>query len=292
MLRALAGEMTAPIRQAACRGIDDAKQLFGVGGSLSYRFKAYQLVARHQVARQTHRFKFALESADAVLGLPVGHHVRVRLPGSSDEVREYTPVTGNETQGSFDLVVKFYKGGAFSRYFASLQVGEKAEVAGPAGTLTYNGSGRFHIRDPFGSSRKLQCRSVLMVSGGSGVTPMYQIVSHLTSANDPLRVSLLSASQIPHDVILHEELDSLAQENQAFSVMYSVDKDGYKPNLGKRFTGLITADMLSASIEPLASQPDLVCTCGPAAFQHHVREILTSELSMCEDSIFEFETRA
>lgn len=296
MLRALIGEMAAPIRQAAFMGMDDAKQLFGVGGSLTHRFKAYQLVARHQIARETHRFKFALESADTLLGLPVGHHVHVRLsqpgPGSSNEVREYTPITGNETKGSFELVVKFVKGGKFSRYFASLQVGDKVEVAGPMGMLTYNGNGRFHMQDTFGSSKTLQCRNVLMVSGGSGVTPMYQIASHLTSTNDPLRLSLLSASKLPHDAILHEELNSLAQRNEAFSVLYSVDKDGYKPSFGNRFTGLLTADMLSASLEPLSPQPDLVCTCGPAAFQQHVRGILTDDLSICDDSIFEFETNA
>jgi len=218
--------------------------------------------------------------------------VQVRLPGRPDEVREYTPVTGNETKGSFDLVVKLYKGGTFSRYFASLQVGEKVEVAGPMGTLAYNGGGSFQIRERFGPSKTIQCSNVAMVSGGSGITPMYQIVSHLTSADDPLMVSLLSASKIPHDAILQEELDDLATKNQAFRVLYAVEKDYYKPNMGQRFTGLVSAEMLSATLATLSSEPDLVCTCGPSLFQSHVQEILTNDLGICEDLIFAFETRA
>ncbi|CAK0882102.1 unnamed protein product [Prorocentrum cordatum] len=84
---------------------------------------------------------FALETPDAVLGLPVGHHLSVRLPGGEGISRPYTPTTGDETKGSFDLVVKVYPNGIVSQYLNSVEVGDSVEISGPQGEITYKEPG-------------------------------------------------------------------------------------------------------------------------------------------------------
>lgn len=260
-------------------------------GSLSSMGKSYKLAARSPVARNTHRFTFALESPDAVLGLPVGHHLEVRLPGSGGVSRAYTPVSDDRTKGSFDLVVKVYPGGQLSQYLDSLQVGDTAEIAGPQGEITYKGGGVFEITDPFaGTTRKVQCSGVGMVAGGTGITPMLQIAAHSASLpDDQLNLSLLFANRTPEDVMLREELDSLAAACPRFQALYTVDEvpAGAQPWSGR--TGRVSSTLLAEALGRLpAGRPEMVCVCGPPGFHRAVKSMLVEELKYSPDEIFEF----
>lgn len=197
----------------------------GARGSLSSFGKSYKLVAREPVARNTHRFTFALESPEAVLGLPVGHHLEVRLPGGEGVSRAYTPVTGDRQRGSFDLVVKVYPRGRVSQYLDSLKVGDSAEVAGPRGEIAYRGGGAFEIESPFDGKRTVQCSGLGMIAGGTGITPMFQIAEHSASLDgDTLDMSLLFANRTPEEAMLCGELGALAAACPRLRVAYSVDE--------------------------------------------------------------------
>lgn len=265
--------------------------LFGLGsrGSLRAGGQAYQLVARAPVARATYRFTFALETPDAVLGLPVGQHVEVRLPGGAGLSRAYTPVTDDRTRGSFDLVVKIYKGGVLSEYMDSLKVGDSADIAGPKGEVTYKGVGSFDIEDPFdGTKRTVQCKSFAMVAGGTGITPMYQIAAHSASlADDALEMSLLFANRTPEDVMLQAELDALAAACHRFRVGYTVDEVPEGSTWPGR-SGRVSAEALGDALGRLPARPELVCICGPLGFHRATKEILMDQLGYDKDSIFEF----
>jgi len=279
-------ELTAPIRSAIGANVG---RLPGLGGSLSKYGKPYELIAREAVTRDTHRFRFALETPTSVLGLPVGHHVELFLPDQKGESRLYTPVTGNETTGSFDLVVKLYANGKAGKYLSSLKVGDQVRIAGPKGEKTYKGDGNFEIEDPFDNSKTaVQCRTVCMVGGGSGITPLYQIAAHVTKQNDPLEMSLLFANKTPQDVMLRAELDELASCNPAFHVTYAVDQDAFFPDAFPRQVGQVSAEMISQALQQLPAAPDLVFTCGPAKFQEHVKEALTNDLGLSHDIVVEF----
>jgi len=253
--------------------------------------KAYELVARQQVARHTHRFKFALESPDAILGLPVGHHLEVRLKGGEGISRAYTPVTGDETKGSFDLVVKVYPQGQVSQYLDSLAVGDKAEIAGPQGELTYKGNGAFEIEDPFDSSKRtVNCAGVGMIAGGTGITPMYQIASYAAAqSGDSLEMSLLFANLTPDDVMMRPELDQLAETCPRFRVAYTVDKvPEADESSWQGLRGRISAPMLEEALGRLPTRPELVCICGPPGFHQAARTLLCEELGYPSDAVFEF----
>lgn len=279
-------EVTTPLRSAIRKsGIPG---LLPSGGSLSSFGKPYELMAREQIARDTYRFRFALETRSTLLGLPVGHHVELRLPGGSGESRPYTPVTDNDTKGSFDLAVKLYPKGKASQYLDSLKVGDTVDIAGPKGETTYKGSGKFQIENPWDNSTKeLQCSRIAMVAGGSGITPLYQIAAYVMRHSEPLEVSLLFANRTPQDVMLKEELDALAAKNAAFHVTYAVDTDMYYPGEFPRHVGEISAEMVADALKQLPMEPDLVFTCGPSGFQSRVKDIL-GELGITEDLVVEF----
>lgn len=259
--------------------------------SLSSNGKAYRLAARSQVARGTHRFTFELESPDAVLGLPVGHHLEVRPPGGSGVSRAYTPVTGDSQLGSFDLAVKVYPQGVVSTYLDSLKVGDTAEVAGPFGEITYKGAGTFEVEDPFDrTSRTVKCSHVGMIAGGTGITPMYQIAQYSAAkSDDSLEMSLLFANRTAEDIMLQQELESIAATCPRFRATFSVDKAPEGGSWQGGPTGLVSSDMLAQALGLVGEKkPEAVLICGPPGFHKAVKQILTEELSFPKDCIFEF----
>jgi NAD(P)H-flavin reductase len=67
------------------------------------------------------------------------------------------------------------------------------------------------------------------VSGGSGITPMYQLISHaLSIPEDKTKFTLMFANVTEKDILLRKEWDTLAKEHpDRFKVVYTVDKAPY-----------------------------------------------------------------
>lgn len=107
---------TAAARARAAAAPDTAS---GAQGSFleASRWKAVVLKQRSPVSPDVVVFRFALERAEQVLGLPTGKHVMLRNvagagAGAGDVVtRPYTPTTADETPGHFDVAVKIYRRG-------------------------------------------------------------------------------------------------------------------------------------------------------------------------------------
>ena len=54
-----------------------------------------------------------------------------------------------------------------------------------------------------------------MIAGGTGITPMYQVIrAVLKQADDETQLALLYANQSPDDILLFEELQSLAEDSR------------------------------------------------------------------------------
>ena len=64
-----------------------------------------------------------------------------------------------------------------TQYLESLSVGETIDVRGPSGLLVYNGKGQFLVKeDKKGAGRVVGVKQVSMIAGGTGITPMLQLV--------------------------------------------------------------------------------------------------------------------
>ncbi|SAM00381.1 hypothetical protein [Absidia glauca] len=100
--------------------------------------KKFKLVEKIKINHNTSLYRFALPKPTDVLGLPIGQHISVITTiDGEDVVRNYTPTTGNETKGYFDLVIKTYPEGNVSKYMAGLEPGDSISVQGPKGAYSY-----------------------------------------------------------------------------------------------------------------------------------------------------------
>jgi len=233
---------------------------------------ALELTEKVILSHDTRLFRFGLPSKDHCLGLPIGQHIYLsaRINGSL-VVRPYTPTSSDEDLGHMDLVVKIYpanthpkfpEGGKMTQHLESLAIGDSIDVRGPSGLLVYQGRGVFEIKeDKKGEAKEVTAAKVSMIAGGTGITPMLQLVRAVF--RDPLDktcLSLLLANQSEEDILLRQELEEVEKEHpDRFKLWYTVDR----PTEGWKYSsGFINAEMIEKALFPPASD-NLVLLCGP-----------------------------
>ncbi|KAL7958137.1 hypothetical protein V8C34DRAFT_284038 [Trichoderma compactum] len=83
-----------------------------------------------------------------------------------------------------------------TRHLEGLAIGDKVEFRGPKGAMQYTNGYATHIG---------------MIAGGTGITPMYQLIRAICSNPlDKTLISLIYVNNAESDILLKEELDSLA----------------------------------------------------------------------------------
>eukprot|EP00924_Labyrinthula_sp_SR-Ha-C_P004348 augustus_masked-scaffold_3-processed-gene-21.90-mRNA-1 protein AED:0.05 eAED:0.05 QI:0/-1/0/1/-1/1/1/0/293 len=243
--------------------------------------KKVTLIDRIDLSHDSAKLRFALDAENRILGLPVGKHFKLNFPnlqgvkegewnGREDKEaklkvlkRSYTPTSGDELPGVVDLVVKFYRpndrfcdGGKVSRQLDSFKVGDTMEIQGPFGRIEYLGKGKFKL-----GRNVVHKPKVSMMAGGSGITPMYQILTNaLKDKEDSTEFKLIYANQKETDILLRPELEALQAENPSrFSLHYTLDfpDDGWSYS-----KGFITHEMIAENLFEAGAET-LNLMCGP-----------------------------
>lgn len=114
-----------------------------------------------------------------------------------------------------------------TQYMESLKIGDTIDVRGPSGRLQYLGGGRFSIKklrkDP---PVVVNAKRVGLIAGGVGITPILQLVRHITKdPSDDTQLSLLFANQTEDDILVRKELEEVVDKYpEQFKLWYTLDK--------------------------------------------------------------------
>ena len=231
----------------------------------------FKLIEKHIVSHDTRRFRFALQSPNHILGLPVGKHMYLsaHIDGKLI-IRPYTPVSSDDEIGYFDLVIKVYfknvhpkfpDGGKMSQHLESLEIGDSIDVRGPSGHYTYKGNGVFEIEESRKEKKIMRCKKIGMIAGGTGITPMLQVIKDvLKNPNDKTHISLLFANQTEEDILLREELEEMAKlHTDRLHLWFTLDR----PQEDWQYsTGFVSEDMIKKHL-PKSDEHSVVLMCGP-----------------------------
>ncbi|KAI1807984.1 ferredoxin reductase-like protein [Daldinia bambusicola] len=248
-------------------------------------FQEFELKEKTIISHNVAIYRFSLPAPTSILGLPIGQHISIGavLPqpdGSTKEiVRSYTPISGDHQPGYFDLLIKSYPTGNISKHMASLAVGQTIRVRGPKGAFVYTPNMVRH----FG-----------MVAGGTGITPMLQVVRAIIrgrATGDRTQVDLIFANVTEQDILLKEDLDALAKEDSGFRVHYVLDKP---PEGWTGGVGFVTAEMVDKWL-PKAAPDVKLLLCGPPPMIGGLKKAAESlgfqkarPVSKLEDQVFAF----
>jgi len=257
-----------------------------------------RLVDKESLSHDTRRFRFALPTPEHVLGLPVGQHIflTARINGEL-VIRPYTPTSSDDDKGYVDLVIKVYfanvhpkfpGGGKMSQHLEGMSVGDHIDFRGPNGHLKYLGNGTFSVAD--GKNKKAPpkeitgIKKVAMIAGGTGITPMLQIINQVAKdPTDNTKLSLLFANQTEDDILLRDDLDILSDKSN-LKVWYTVDK---APEDWRYSEGFVSADMIRAHL-PAPGEDTLVLMCGPPPMINFACNPNLDELGYAAESRFSF----
>jgi len=212
----------------------------------SKEYRKFKLRERHEINHNTRSFRFDLPHPDDVLGLPIGQHLSVKAIVDDKEIyRSYTPVSSDDELGYFDLLIKVYEKGAMSQHIDKLKVGDFLEVRGPKGLFVYKPN---------------MVKAIGMVAGGTGVTPMLQVIrAILKNHQDITKINLIFANVTEQDILLKPELDSLAIDHKNFKVYYvlNVPPEGWTGGIG-----FVSQEMIEKNFPPPSADVKVVM-CGP-----------------------------
>lgn len=179
-------------------------------------------------------------------------------------VRSYTPITLDDTKGHFDLLVKTYPQGNASQYLASLKIGDKARFRGPKGRFLY---------------RPNMAREVGMIAGGTGITPILQVIKAiLRNPEDETKISLIFANVSKDDVLLYEELKEMALKHSDKLKVHFVLNNPPSDEEWTGSVGYVTAEIIKSNC-PAAAEDTKILMCGPPPMMTAMTKILTEELN-------------
>lgn len=219
------------------------------------------LKAKTLVAPNVYRLTFSLPTTSTVLGLPIGQHVAIKADVDGESIaRSYTPVSNNTDRGVLELVVKVYPDGKLTHgYLAGLNSGDEVLFRGPRGAMRYQPG---------------LCKKIGMVAGGTGITPMFQVIRAVCEGDrDTTEVSLIYANRTEQEILLRDELDTFARRYpQNFKVYYLLDQPPAEWAFG---SGYVTRDLMAEKL-PGPGLDTKVMLCGPPGMVNAAKKSLVS----------------
>jgi stearoyl-CoA 9-desaturase NADPH oxidoreductase len=185
-------------------------------------------------------------------GLRAGQFVQVSV--EIDGVRHnrcYSPASPEACGRELEITVKRHPGGLVSNFLA--------DHAQPGMVLGLSeADGDFHLPDA-------RPDSILLIGGGSGITPLMAILRTLCAEEYAGQIALIQYAPDPERTIYREELERLAAENPNFTLKRSYTRAPGAGELDGHFTPthLPQADPCFTAAETFA--------CGPPALLDAVR---------------------
>ena len=247
--RRKAVQTTKPANPHLVKGFLDAKE-----------FKGLKVARIDQLSSNVYRYVFKLPGSRDIVGLPIGQHVAIKATVDGKTVqRSYTPTSNNLDRGVLELVIKIYGDGQLTgKYFANLKVGDEVLFRGPKGAMRYQVG---------------HCKKIGMIAGGTGITPMYQLIRAICEdERDTTEVSLILANRSEEDILLRKELDSFASKYpKNLKVWYMLDKAPRDWTYG---SGHVTAEVMKERL-PSPGSDTKIMLCGPPGMINASKKALT-----------------
>jgi len=210
-------------------------------------FQQFPLVEKKPISPNTAVYKFQLPTNGSILGLPIGQHISIRANiGGQNVLRSYTPISSDDDKGTFDMLIKSYPQGNISKLVGEMRIGESLEFQGPKGAMVYTPNMKQHIG---------------MIAGGSGVTPMWQIINaiHKGRPTDTTEVDFIFANVNDTDILMKKQLDAIAAKDKRIRIHYVLNNP---PEGWKGYTGFVTPEIIK-KVFPGPAAENKVLICGP-----------------------------
>ncbi|KAI9474233.1 MAG: nitrate reductase [Benjaminiella poitrasii] len=238
-------------------------------------WKKLVLQNKEYLSATIRKFTFAVpDDVDQVLSLPVGLHVYMKLKQDINDtsakpkmvIRAYTP--SQVKTKTIEFVIKIYypfnsvPGGRLTTALDQIRLGETVDFKGPLGEIQYFGKGDISL-----DGRRRHVKEISMIAGGTGITPMWQIIKALKDDQDEMPfVSLIYCARSLDDIIFYKELNELQTTYgpDHFRVRFILNEEP-KGTEWDGGVGFLCAEEMKKSLFPFNKSTDsrITLLCGP-----------------------------
>jgi ferredoxin-NADP reductase len=223
----------------------------------------------HQETHDVKSFTFA-SPENKPFAFKAGQYFLFDIEIDADsEPRCYSISSSPQRSTAFTVTVKRVPGGRVSNWLHdNLKPGDRIKAQGPLG----------HFTLPTWRGKKL-----LLMSGGSGITPVMSILRDLADTFEPADVVFMHAARTPCDLIFRDELSILAARMKGLRLHFLPEHVTGEP-AWPGLTGRITPEYLKLAVPDIVER--IIMCCGPAPFMASARQ-MTSNLGVSAPSYHE-----
>ncbi len=208
-------------------------------------------------------FRFVNPTGDAVpFSYLPGQFMTVEIENDGRRVkRSYTIASSPTRQEYVEISVKREEHGVVSRALHdALDEGDELGMTAPSGSFTFTGDGE---------------ESIVLVSGGVGITPMMSVIRYLTDRAWPGHIYLLHCCRTTDDFCFRDELEYLQRKHPRLNVTATMTRARGSSWVGP--TGRLSAGLIRECVPDVAAK--LVHLCGPPPMMDALKSTL-SELGV------------
>lgn len=196
-----------------------------------------------------------------------GQFVTFSAKIADKQIRRSYTIASSPTQRDFiEITVKREEQGLESRYLHDhVAVGDTIEVSGPYGNFTFSGT---------------ESDSIVLISGGVGITPMMCVMRYLTDRSYPGDIFFLYGARSARDFIFREELEYLEKRHANMHLVATMEE--IEGSSWRGAVGRISKAFIAQAVPDIAWRR--VHVCGPPAMMEAVKTQLI-ELGVAPEKI-------
>jgi stearoyl-CoA 9-desaturase NADPH oxidoreductase len=196
-------------------------------------------------------------------GFRAGQFVRLTVEiNGVRRTRCFSPAnSAHARDGLIELTAKTHAGGFVSKYLR--------EQARPGMVVTLSqADGVFALPD-------LRPERILLISGGSGITPVMAMLRTLLDENHPGRITFLHYCNTAADMIYAGELAEIAARHPHVELIRCFAQPGQNEDERGELQGLFSREQLSAAVPDYAAAACFLC--GPPAMMQAVEQVYAED---------------
>ena len=200
------------------------------------------------------------------------YHFSIRAE-EGGKSRPYTPIAIDFATGTVQFLIKRIEGGAVSPKLFDLKSGDQIQMKGPS-------PGEFEWE-------KSKYGRIFLIGGGSGLTPLFQIVdAAIADADKTAEFHLLYGNKTADDILWKSEMDALQSKNSStFKTITHCISRGDLPSEQNFIKGRVTKEVIASKTNSITDK-DYAVICGLPEFNMAMSKAC-NQLGFSKDKIIQ-----
>jgi glycine betaine catabolism B len=220
-------------------------------------------------------FKFArTDDQKQNLNYKAGQFAVIDLGTKEDPkgpMRSFT-MASSPTEKDFILVSTRIRDTPFKKRLANLDLGTLVKITAPLG--------KFILSEDYS-------RSVVLLSGGIGVTPFRSMIKYAADKQLPINIMLFDSNRNQGNILYKEEFDKCVNANKNLKIIYTITGKGQEGSSSSPSTldddwkgesGFINKAMLAKYLTPADLNNSIFFICGPPGMLKAMQKLLQDDL--------------